>query len=81
MRPFGAVKMSNYFQSQTPNLKVGGSIPCAITSTNLDIHRWVLLTALPKVSSSHSILMWCGRLKIPSVCKNVGLGFLLISPP
>ena len=30
-----------FFQSQTPNLKIGGSIPHAITSANLDFHHCV----------------------------------------
>ena len=34
----GVVRVSDFFQSQTPNLKVNGSVANAITSANLDFH-------------------------------------------
>ena len=38
----GVVRVSDFFvQSQTPNLKVGGSIPDATTFANLDFHHGV----------------------------------------
>ena len=34
------VRMSGIFPSRTPNMKVGGSIPHAITSVNLDFPKY-----------------------------------------
>ena len=34
----GVVRVSEVFQSRTPHLKVGGLIPHAYTSANLDFH-------------------------------------------
>ena len=63
-----------FFKSCTPNLKVSGSIPHAITSANLAFHNHVQLTASSKASSSHTMSICCGRLKIPEFDKSVGLG-------
>ena len=35
-----------------------------------------LLSASSKFSCSHTMSIWCGRIKVPCVSKSVGLGFL-----
>ena len=43
----------------------------------LSLPVWISTTALSKASCSHTMSMWCERLKIPWAGKSVGSGFLL----
>ena len=60
----GVVRLSDFFRSQTANLKVGGSMSLP-SPLPIWISTAVHITVTSKVSSSHTMPIWGRRLKFP----------------